>query len=131
MKPADPHFPAVDRQFLSQTNSLILNGKAFRLSRDYPAYLNKLKLAGFKFIVINSKSISYTDTAPSDDVRPGSIMEIDEEIKSLLGDFLELAEPNIEVIRSVTGSALNSQCVKIKNTGNRVSDSLLKSERLF
>lgn len=131
MKPANQHFPAVDREFLDQTDSLILNGEAFRLSRDYPAYLNKLKLAGFKFIVINSKSISYTDTTPSDDVRPESIMEIDKEIKSLSGDFLELAEPNMQVIRSVTGSALESQGIKLKNPGNRVSDSLLKSERLF
>lgn len=124
-----PYFPEVDSRFLSQTESLILNGKAFRLSRDYPAYLNKLKLAKIKFIVINSKSISYSETEPTE-VRPGSVMNIDEELSSLPGDFLTLAEPNIDVIRAVTGRALEAQGITIKNVGNRVFDNFFKSERL-
>lgn len=125
-------FPALDRKFLSQTESLILNGKAFRLSRDYPAYLNKLRLAGIKYIVVNSKSISYTDTLPSADIRPGAIMDVDEELKSLPGDFLKMAEPDMKVIRSVTGGAMYAQGINISGLGSRISEkSLLKAERLF
>lgn len=125
-----PYFPAVDRNFLSQIESLILSGQAFRLSRDYPAYLNKIKSAGINYIVVEGKGINYTETKPTE-VRPESVIKIDDELIRLSEDFLELAEPDLEVIRSVTGSALEANGVKIKK-GNRVSDNgFLKSEHLY
>lgn len=128
MKPINPYFPKVDKNFLSQTEALILNEKTFRLNRDYPAYLNKLKSAGVKYLVVGNKSVAYFDTKP-EDVRPESIIKIDDELEKLSEEFLEFAKPNIEVIRAVTGRALESQGVNIGSHASSMS--FFKAERLF
>jgi hypothetical protein len=75
-------FLKVDRAFLAQTEQLIQMGEPFRKNRNWPPYLKKLQDYGLKYIIIESRSIKYSDVK-SVDVRPEQIIDINAEIELL------------------------------------------------
>lgn len=83
-------FPKLDRSFLAQTQQLIKNGEKFRENRNWPSYLTKLQAHGLKYIIIESRTIKYSEVKPSE-LRPGQIIDIDAEIE-LLSKPIEVDE---------------------------------------
>lgn len=89
------YFPKIDRGFLAQTEELMKKGEEFRKNRNWSSYLTKLQLNGFKYIIIGSNSVEYSDVEPSE-VRPIQIINIDKEI-ALLAKPVEVDERVVSV----------------------------------
>ncbi len=83
-------FPKPDRGFIAQTEELIKKGEKFRENRNWPSYLTKLQTKGFKYIIIGSRSIGYSDVNPTD-TRPDQIIDIKVELE-LLSKPIEVDE---------------------------------------
>lgn len=128
MKNINPYFPETDRVFLLQMEISISNGEQFRKNRNWSAYLKKLIAAKVNYVLIVGNKALYFDEYPAD-VRPESVIDLKNELDSLPKELLELAKPNIKVIRSKTAEALEKSGVPVH--GKKIASGILKAERLY
>lgn len=128
MKNINPYFPETDRVFLLQMEISISNGEQFRKNRNWPAYLEKLIAAKVDYVLIVGNKALYFNEYPTD-ARPESVIDLKNELSSLPKEFLELAKPNINVIRSKTAEAMEKSGVPVHV--QKSASGILKAERLY